>query len=311
MTIKKFFADLWVVLKDSFAGFLDDRCLKLSAALAYYTIFSLAPLLVLVISLASIFFGEEAINGEIFSQLNGLVGTDAAKQIQDMIKSVGLSGKTNTALAVGIGTLVIGATTLFIEIQDSVNMIWRVKPKPKRGWLKLIKDRLLSSSLIISLGFLLLVSLLVNGVILAMSNVISRILPGIGIYLISGINLLISTGVVTVLFAVIFKVLPDAKISWKDVRWGALFTALLFMLGRYVIGLYIETTGTSSAYGAAGSLIVILTWIYYTAAILYFGAEFTQAYANHFGVKIAPADYAVFVEQTERETVVDELPAKK
>lgn len=310
-TIKKFFSDLWVVLKDSFDGFMNDRCLKLSAALAYYTVFSLAPLLVLVISLASVFFGEDAIRGEIFSQINGLVGNDAARQIQDMIKSVGLSGKTNTALAIGIGTLLIGATTIFVEIQDSVNLIWRVKPKPKRGWVKLIKDRLLSSSLIISLGFLLLVSLLINGVILAMSSVISRILPGIGIYIISGINLLISTGVVAVLFAVIFKVLPDAKISWKDVRWGALFTALLFMLGRYVIGLYIETTGTSSAYGAAGSLIIILTWIYYTAAILYFGAEFTQAYANHYGVKIAPADYAVYVEQTEREKDVAEIPAKK
>ena len=228
-----------------------------------------------------------------------------------MIKNVGLSGKTNTALAIGIGTLVIGATTIFIEIQDSVNLIWRVKPKPKRGWLKLIKDRLLSSSLIVSLGFLLLVSLLVNGLILAMSGVISRILPGIGIYIISGVNLLISTGVVAVLFAVIFKVLPDAKISWKDVRWGALFTALLFMLGRYVIGLYIETTGTSSTYGAAGSLIVILTWIYYTAAILYFGAEFTLAYANHFGAKIAPADYAVYVEQTEREMDVAAIPTEK
>ena len=299
-TVKKFFADLWTVLKDAFDGFLNDRCLKLSAALAYYTVFSLAPLLVLVISLASIFFGTEAIRGQVFSQINGLVGNEAAAQIQDMIKNVGLSGKTNTALAIGIGTLVIGATTIFIEIQDSVNLIWRVKPKPKRGWLKLIKDRLLSSSLIVSLGFLLLVSLLVNGLILAMSGVISRILPGIGIYIISGVNLLISTGVVAVLFAVIFKVLPDAKISWKDVRWGALFTALLFMLGRYVIGLYIETTGTSSTYGAAGSLIVILTWIYYTAAILYFGAEFTLAYANHFGAKIAPADYAVYVEQTER-----------
>ena len=310
-TIGKFFSDLWIIIVEAFNGFLNDRCLKLSAALAYYTVFSLAPLLVLVISLASIFFGEEAIRGQVFSQINGLVGNEAAAQIQDMIKNVGLSGKTNTALAIGIGTLVIGATTIFIEIQESVNLIWRVKPKPKRGWLKLIKDRLLSSSLIVSLGFLLLVSLLVNGLILALSDVVSRILPGIGIYIISGVNLLISTGVVAVLFAVIFKVLPDAKISWKDVRWGALFTALLFMLGRYVIGLYIETTGTSSTYGAAGSLIVILTWIYYTAAILYFGAEFTLAYANHFGAKIAPADYAVYVEQTEREMDVAAIPTEK
>ena len=144
--IKLFFTNLWIVVRDAFNGFLDDRCLKLSAALAYYTVFSLAPLLVLIISVVSIFLGEEAIRGQIFSQINGLVGNEAAKQIQDMIKNVGLSGKTNTALAIGIVTLVIGATSIFVEIQDSVNLIWRVKAKPKRGWLKLLKDRLLSSS---------------------------------------------------------------------------------------------------------------------------------------------------------------------
>ncbi|MBD2753641.1 YihY/virulence factor BrkB family protein [Spirosoma sp. BT704] len=303
-----FFANALTVLKDAFNGFMDDRCLKLSAALAYYTIFSLAPLLVLVMALAGIFLGEEAIRGQIFDQINGLVGNESAKQIQDMIKSVGLSGKTNTALAIGIVTLVIGATSIFVEIQDSVNLIWRVKAKPKRGWLKLLKDRLLSSSLIVSLGFLLLVTFIVNGIVLALSDQLSRFLPGLGVYVVSALNFTVSTVVITILFAVIFKVLPDAKISWKDVRWGAFFTALLFMLGRYLIGLYIETTGTSSTYGAAGSMIVILTWIYYTSAILYFGAEFTLAYANHFGVKIEPADYAVYVEQTERERDVATIP---
>lgn len=309
--IKHFFANLWVLLKDSYNGFTDDRCLKLSAALAYYTVFSLAPLLVLVMSLISVFLGQEAIQGQIFSQINGLVGNEAAKQIQDMIKNVQLSGKTNMALVIGIVTLLIGATTIFVEIQDSVNLIWRVKAKPKRGWLKLLKDRLLSSSLVISLGFLLLVSLIINGLVLAMSDVLTRYIPNIGVLLISAFNFAISTAVVAVLFGVIFKVLPDAKIAWKDVRWGAIFTALLFMLGRYVIGLYVETTSTSSAYGAAGSLIVILVWIYYTAAILYFGAEFTQAYANHFGVKIRPADYAVYVEQVERERDVDVIPTEQ
>lgn len=310
-TVKLFFTNAGIVLKDAFMGFLDDRCLKLSAALAYYTVFSLAPLLVLIISVVSIFLGEEAIKGEVFAQLNGLVGNQAAGQIQEMIKSVSLSGKTNTALAIGIITLLLGATSIFTEIQDSVNLIWRVKAKPRRGWLKLIQDRLLSSSLVVSLGFLLLVSLVINGLVLAMSGFLTRYIPLIGVYVISAINFAVSTAVVTALFAVIFKVLPDAKIAWKDVRWGAFFTALLFMLGRYVIGIYIETTSTSSAYGAAGSLIVILTWIYYTAAILYFGAEFTLAYTNHFGVKIQPADYAVYVEQTERERDVDAIPTKQ
>lgn len=310
-TVKLFFTNAWIVIRDAFTGFLDDRCLKLSAALAYYTVFSLAPLLVLIISVVSIFLGEEAIRGQVFRQINGLVGNQAAGQIQEMIKSVSLSGKTSTALVVGIVTLLLGATSIFTEIQDSVNLIWRVKAKPKRGWLKLLQDRLLSSSLVVSLGFLLLVSLVINGLILAMSDFLTRYIPLIGVYLISAINFAVSTGVITALFAVIFKVLPDAKIAWKDVRWGAFFTALLFMLGRYVIGIYIETTSTSSAYGAAGSLIVILTWIYYTSAILYFGAEFTLAYANHFGVKIAPADYAVYVEQTERERDVDTIPTQQ
>ena len=183
-TIKTFFSNAWIVLSDSFSGFINDRCLKLSAALAYYTIFSLAPLLVLVMSLLSIFFGQEAIQGRIFSQINGLVGNDAAKQIQEMIKNVGLSGKTNAALIFGIVTLLLGATSIFVEIQDSVNLIWRVKAKPKRGWLKLIKDRLLSSSLVVSLGFLLLVSLVVNGMVLALSAELTRFLPDIGVYII-------------------------------------------------------------------------------------------------------------------------------
>lgn len=306
--VTTFLSNAWIVLRDSYNGFIDDRCLKLSAALAYYTVFSLAPLLVLIISLIGFFYGADAIRGQVFNQINGLVGNQAAVQIQEMIKNVGLSGKTNTALAIGIITLVVGATTIFVEIQDSVNLIWRVKPKPKRGWLKLLKDRLLSSSLVISLGFLLLVSLIVNGLVLAMSDRLSRYVPGLSVLLIKGFNFLLSTAVVTALFAIIFKVLPDAKISWKDVRWGALFTAMLFTLGRYVIGLYVETAGTSSTYGAAGSLIVILVWIYYTAAILYFGAEFTQAYANHFGIRIEPADYAVYVEQTERERDVAVIP---
>ncbi len=309
--IRRFFVNFWTLLKDSFTGFSNDRCLKLSAALAYYTVFSLAPLLVMVMSLVSIFLGKEAIQGQLFAQINGLVGNQAAAQIQEMVKAVSLSGKTNTALMIGIATLIVSATTIFVEIQDSVNMIWRVKAKPKRGWLKLLKDRLLSSSLVIGLGFLLLVSLIVNGIVLAMSDLLTRYIPQVGVLLISGFNFVISTAVVTVLFATIFKVLPDAKIAWKDVRWGAFFTALLFMLGRYLIGLYIETTTTSSAYGAAGSLIVILVWIYYTAAILYFGAEFTQAYANHFGIKIEPADYAVYVEQTERERDVAVIPTEK
>lgn len=302
--------DSWSILKNTFNGFLEDRALKLSAALSYYTIFSLAPLLLLMISLAGVFFGRDAIQGHVFGEINGLIGNEAAAQIQDIIKNMELSGKTNMAVIIGAVTLIIGATSVFGEIQDSINLIWKVKAKPKRGWVKLLKDRLLSSSLIVGLGFLLIVSLMVNGALVALSGLIKNYFPEITVLLFNAINIFISFSVITVLFGVIFKVLPDAKIAWKDVRMGAFFTACLFMLGRFLIGIYIETTSTGSAYGAAGSLIIILVWVYYTAAILYFGAEFTKVYAEHIGARIEPADYAVYIEQLERERTDTALPPK-
>jgi len=295
----------------AFKGFSDDKGFKLSASLAYYTIFSLAPLLMLLISVASIFFGQDAIQGRVFTEIRGLIGDNAAAQVQTMIKNVELSGKTNLAFIIGVGVLLVGATRVFIEIQDSINLIWRVKAKPKRGWVKMIKDRLLSSSLIISLGFLLIVSFIVNGMILALEDILKQILPDITVVLINILNVVISFVVISVLFGIIFKFLPDVKISWKDVKWGAIFTTILFMIGRILIGIYIQTTGTGSTYGAAGSLMVILVWIYYTAAILYLGAEFTQAYAEKMGVQIEPAEYAVHVEEKEVEHDVDKLPPQE
>ncbi|MEO6000386.1 MAG: YihY/virulence factor BrkB family protein [Chitinophagaceae bacterium] len=298
------------ILKASFKGFSDDLALKFSASLAYYTIFSLAPLLLLLISLAGIFLGKDAIQGKVFSEINGIVGNDAALQIQDMIQNLEIKGKSTISVIIGVFTLIIGATTVFGEIQQSINIIWQVKPKPKKGWLKMIKNRLLSGSLIVTLGFLLLVSLALNGALDALSDYLQQFLPEFTVKLFNIVSVVVSFIVITVLFGVIFKVLPDAKISWKDVRSGAIFTAILFMIGRMVIGLYIEKSGTSSTYGAAGSLIVILIWIYYTAAILYFGAEFTRAYADFKGKRIEPADFAVHIEQKEEEKDVDKLPPK-
>lgn len=292
------------ILNDTFQSFIADRALKFSASLSYYTVFSLAPLLLLMISLASIFFGHDAIQGKVFGEINGLIGNEAAIQIQEIIKNMELSGKTNTAIVIGAVTLFIGATSIFVEIQDSINSIWRVKAKPKRGWLKLIKDRLLSSSLIVGLGFLLIVSLMVNGALLALSEWLKHYFPDVTLIIFQITNIILSFIVISTLFGVIFKVLPDAKIAWKDVKSGAFFTACLFMLGRLLIGIYINFTSTGSAYGAAGSLIVILVWVYYTAAILYFGAEFTRVYAEYTGARIEPADYAVYVEQFEREKEV-------
>jgi membrane protein len=305
---KEFFKKLPKVLLTTFKGFSEDKGLKLSAALAYYTVFSIGPLLLLMMALVSIVYGHAATEGKIFNELNGLLGASAAKQVQEIIKNIQVSGETNFALFVSIATLVIGATSVFIEIQDSLNMIWKLKAKPKRGWLQFLKNRLLSGSLIISLGFLLVVSLVVNGAIEALLGLLGEYFSEITEIVMIGMNLIITFIVIVILFGIIFKFLPDAKIKWKHVRTGAIFTALLFMVGRYLIGLYIKSTGTESTYGAAGSIVVILVWIYYSAVILYMGAEFTQVYAEAYGGKIEPADYAVHVEQKEVEKDVAVLP---
>ncbi len=313
--MKKYFALKYLkrtgkVLLATFNGFLDDRGLKLSASLAYYTVFALAPLLMLVISLISTFLGKDAIQNNIYPQIKSYVGSNAALQIQEMIKSISLSGKTTIALVTSVATLVIGATSIFMEIQDSINIIWRVKAKPKKGWVKMLTNRLISFSMIISLGVLLLVSLIVSTLISALSTKITQYFPEVTIQLFNLISIGITFLVIAVLFGIIFKFLPDVKITWRDVRTGAFFTSLLFMLGKYLIGIYIQTTGTGSTYGAAGSLIVILVWIYYTSAILYFGAEFTRVYADDYGHKIEPAEYAVHVEQKEVERDVAVLPSQ-
>jgi membrane protein len=289
---KTYLKKLWKIVVATFHGFVDDNGLKHSASLAYYTVFSIAPLLILVISLAGLFLGQDAITNNLYPQIKEYVGTSAAAQIQEMIKNLQLSGKTGLAVIIG-----------------ALNIIWRVKAKPKKGWVKMLTNRFLSFSLIISFGFLLLVSLVINILILSLSDRITKFLPGMTIWIIKGVNVGITFIVISILFAIIFKFLPDVKIRWKDVRAGAFFTAILFMIGRYLIGLYVEFSATSfSTYGAAGSLIVILVWIYYTAAILYIGAEFTEVYAEARGCRIEPADYAVAVKQTEVEVEVKTLP---
>lgn len=305
---KGFLKEWWKVIAATFMGFVNDNGLKLSASLAYYTVFSIAPLLILIISLTSLFLGHDAVNNNLYPHIKQFVGVQAAAQIQEIIKNLEFSGKSGTALVIGIAILLIGASSMFVEIQDSINIIWRVRAKPKSGWIKLLQNRFLSFSLIISLGFLLLVSLMVNIAINALSERLAHFLPGLTVLVLNGINLIITLIVIATLFGIIFKVLPDVKIHWVSVRSGAIFTAVLFMLGQYLIGLYIRYTAQGSAYGAAGSIIIILVWIYYSSAILYIGAEFTQVYAEATGCHIEPADYAVHVQQTEVERVVNQLP---
>ncbi|TWR28700.1 YihY/virulence factor BrkB family protein [Mucilaginibacter achroorhodeus] len=316
---KEYFKQLWKVILATFSGFSDDNGLKLSASLAYYTIFSLAPLILLILSLAGIFLKDPSYRQDFYDQIQQYIGKDGIQQIQKTIQSQDITGKSGIGLVISIATLLLGASSIFVEIQDSLNTIWRVKAKPKRGWVKLLKNRFLSFSLIVSLGFLLLASLLVNIVISAISDKLVAYLPRllgkdianvVGETFIFAVNFGITLLVISVLFAIIFKVLPDVKIKWKDVRSGAIFTAILFIIGQYIISLYIQFTAQGSIYGTAGSIIVILVWIYYTAAILYIGAEFTQVYAEAKGSHIEPAEYAVVIQQTEVERRLNTIPVQ-
>ena len=295
----------------SFKAFMEDRALTMSAALAYYTVFAMAPLLIMLISLASLFYGEDAINRKLFQEINGLVGNQAALQIQEIIRNISLQNDSTIAIILGVIILFIGTTGVFIEMQDSINQIWRVKAKPKNGWEKMLINRVLSFSMIISLGFLLIASLIIKGLILALSDQLSQYFPGLAILLINIFNVGLTCIIISALFAIIFKFLPDVEIGWKDVRIGAFFTATLFLVGKFLIGIYIEKVGPGSAYGAAGSIIVFLVWVYYTSVILYFGAEFTQVYSECYGGKIKPASYAVHIIQTEEEKTVKVLPPRE
>lgn len=286
--------------------FLEDRVLKLSAALAYYTIFSIAPLLLITISVISLFLGDAAVENRLVPEIREYVGDKAADQIQDFIAKTQLSGNSVLALTIGIVSLFVGSTMVFAQVQDSLNYIWNIKTVPKRGWLKLILDRLLSFAMIIILALLFTVSFAINGIIMALGDKLKDFIPGmyqISSSLISTLNNLFSFLIVAVIFGCIYKVLPDVKLKWKSVVAGAIFTTLLFILGKYLINIYITQVQPGSTYGAAGSLIIILLWIYYMAIILYFGAEFTQAWAEEFSSGIRPAKYAVrfkrVVEQAE------------
>lgn len=281
------------LLKVTFTEFIDDNVMKLSAALSYYTIFSLPPLLIIIISLSGFFFGEEAVRGEVFGQINQIVGNDVALQIQEIIKNVKLSGSNSFFTVLGIIVLLIGASTVFAEIQDSINYIWGIKAKPKKGLMKFLKNRLMSFSMIGSLGFLLMVSLIVNSFMDFLSKRLAGYFPEEIIYVFYALNVLIVFLTIVLLFTLIFKTLPDGKVVLRDCLIGASFTAVLFMLGKFAIGYYLGRFSIGSIYGAAGSVILILVWVYYSAIILYFGAEFTKVYANAHGKKIIPNAYSV------------------
>lgn len=293
----------WSIFKQAAGEFMSDNAMKLSASLSYYTIFSLGPMLIIIISFAGIFFGKDAVEGKIYGQIKGLIGPDAALQIQDIIANIQHTGSGITGAIIGIVILLLGATGVFNEIQSSINYIWSIRSKPEKGWLKLLVDRLISFSLVISCGFILLVSLLLNALMELLSDQLKSYFADITVVLFYILNLALIMLVITTLFAIIFKVLPDANIRWRDALTGAAFTAFLFLAGKLLIGLYLGNSNIGITYGAAGSVVVILLWVYYSSMILYFGAEFTKIYAIRHGAGIIPHKTAVFIIKQESKEI--------
>jgi membrane protein len=296
MKIKKFASSSWNLLKRTYFEFEKDNAIKLSASLAYYTIFSLPPLLIIMLSIISFFFGKDAATGRFFGQINKMVGNKAAIQIQETIKNIELSDSNNFAAIFGGVMLLIGASGVFAEIQSSINFIWGLKAKPNKGVMKFITNRLMSFSMIASLGFLLLVSLMLNTVMDVINSRLLIYFPDIAVYIFYILTIILLFTTTTILFAIIFKTLPDGEIAWRDALIGSSFTSFFFMFGKFAIGFYLGSSTVASVYGAAGSVIIILIWVYYSAIILYFGAEFTKVYSNEKGNKIIPNSYAVSIQ---------------
>lgn len=294
---KQLFKKWWGLLKSTFKEFDEDNAIKLSASLSYYTIFALPPLCIIILYICGIFFGKEAVSGEFFGQINGLVGNEAALQIQETIKNIELSNGNVFAAIFGGIMLIIGASGVFAEIQSSINFIWGLKAKPNKGIMKFVKNRLMSFSMIAAVGFLLLVSLMVNTVMDVLNARLIVYFPDATVYLFYILNIVILFASTTILFSIIFKTLPDGDIAWKDTLIGSSFTSVFFMIGKFAIGFYLGNSTVASVYGAAGSVVIILVWVYYSAIILYFGAEFTKVYARMYGKKIIPNDYAVEIQK--------------
>ncbi|WP_299760370.1 YihY/virulence factor BrkB family protein [uncultured Pontibacter sp.] len=290
---------IFQLLKTSVDGFLEAYSLRLAAALAFNAIFSIPPLLLIIIKAAGFFFGEEAVSGKLEEEASTAISPEAAASIQTMVQNASSSESTGWAMWVGVGTLIFASTTFFVTLQQSLNSVWNLKVKPTSGILRMAKERVFSFGLILSISLLMLISFVISAAISVLSGYLSDLLPGIGVWVIKLLDFAISIGLITLLFALIMKYLPDANIRWKDTLIGALITAILFTVGKFLISWYIGTSNPGSAYGAAGSIILILVWIYYSSMIIFFGAEFTQQYARKYGQRITPKQHAVFVEERE------------
>jgi membrane protein len=273
---------MWALVRDVAMGYSEDRAPSMGAALAYYTLFSVAPLLLIVIAVAGAVFGPEAARGEIFAQLRGLLGADGASAVEGLLNSVHRQGQSGWGTAVGAVLLLVGATTVFAELQDALDRVWRTATPRRAGFLNVLRARLVSFGLIVGVGFLLIVSLVMSAALAVLSRWWAPLFGGWP-QLLQGADALVSFGLMLVLFAAIFKIVPSARIAWHDVWIGSAVTAVLFTIGKVLIGLYIGTSGVTSGFGAAGSLVALLVWVYWSSQVFLIGAEFTWAYAHRFG----------------------------
>jgi membrane protein len=282
MTVALRARNTFQLFKKAFSEWNEDKAPTFAASLSYYTMFSIAPVLVIAVSVAGMVFGEEAARGQIQTQLQDLVGASGAEVIGQMMISARKPSSGILATVLGVIALIFGATGVFVQLQEALNHIWHVQPKPRSGVLNFLRSRFLSFAMVLVIGFLLLVSLVVSAALAGIGAYLDQLIPGWTL-LWQGLNLLISFAVITVLFAMMYKILPDTHVAWRDVWLGAAVTSLLFSLGKLGIGLYLGRSTVSSSYGAAGSLAVVLIWVYYSAQILFLGAEFTQVYARSHG----------------------------
>uniref|UniRef100_UPI00404A3D76 YihY/virulence factor BrkB family protein n=1 Tax=Flavobacterium sp. TaxID=239 RepID=UPI00404A3D76 len=309
-----YYKDLWDVIHSTFSEFGEHKIMKKSASLAYTTVFSLAPLLMVLLYIVGLFWGTSALEGEIFNNIKDFLGEESALQLQEMIKNISLSKKGGISAIIGIVTLLIGATSVFAEIQDSINSIWGIRLKKRSSFLLYFKSRLLSFGVIGSLGFILLASLALSAILDSFNEKLFSHFSETAIYSVYVGQTAITLIVITLLFAVIFKILPDAYITWKQVRVASLTTAFLFMVGKFFISFYISHSSIGNIYGAAGSLVLIMVWVYYSSVILYLGALFAKCYAVEFGTQIRPSKYAeIFhiVELTSEATSLQDAKKEK
>ncbi|TGE21452.1 YihY/virulence factor BrkB family protein [Hymenobacter aquaticus] len=292
-------SDILNILKTTASEFMVNNSFRHAAALSYYTIFSLPPLLLIVITVASSVYGAEAVTGQIYGQMRGFLGADSAKFLQDSIAEFTKQQKTGVASIIGIGTLIFAATTFFVTLQESINDIWNLKVKPRNGIWQFIRDRLLSFGLILSVALLLLISFVISALLSVFTDQLQAWFPEVAVVVIHIVDFVLSLFITSLLFALIYRFLPDAIIRWRDVGIGAVITALLFLIGKYLIAFYIGQANPGSAFGAAGSAIVLLLWVNYSSLIIFFGAEFTQEFADAFGQKVQPKAHAVRIETRE------------